>query len=490
MSILRRIAKNATVTFIGNNLLKILSTILVILIARYLGDVEYGKFTFALSFTGLFLVLMDLGTRILIVREISQNKKQAPKIVANVLMLKFISSLLVYALILAISFALGYNKETLAAIAIAAFGLIFDSLSTTVGSIFQAFEKMEVPAFTKLIRIIVRFAFTIPLLIEGSSFLLILAVYALVHFLDFLISMIICYKKFVKLSFDFDKKLIFYLVKKSFPFLLSGIFVTVYFRIDITLMSKLAPESLSWIYSNVSRDAIIGWYSAAYNLLDAATSLAGAVSAAILPVAVFYFKESKEKLIRLYVTSVRFLIYLSIPIAVGTTLLADKIILILYGQEYAHAVLALQILIWTIVPLCINYMMGAMMIAIHKEKKGIIVLFLNVVVNVVLNLILIPRYSLYGAALATILTELFYFGGYYYIMSKNFYRINLIKVLAKPIIASAFMGFVISIFRNWNVLLLVFIGIVTYFLTMLLIKSFNEDDKIMIKKLISKESLS
>src|SRR3989338_5833491 len=98
MSILRRIAKNATVTFIGNNVLKVISTILVILIARYLGDVEYGKFSFALSFTGLFLVLMDLGTRILIVREISQNKKEASKIVANVLILKFISSFVVYLL--------------------------------------------------------------------------------------------------------------------------------------------------------------------------------------------------------------------------------------------------------------------------------------------------------------------------------------------------------------------------------------------------------
>src|SRR3989344_7967208 len=112
MSTIKRIVKNATVTFIGNNLLKILSTILVILIARYLGDVEYGKFTFALSFTGLFLVLMDLGTRILIVREISQNKKEASKIVANVLMLKFISSFLVYFLILGIAFALNYSKET------------------------------------------------------------------------------------------------------------------------------------------------------------------------------------------------------------------------------------------------------------------------------------------------------------------------------------------------------------------------------------------
>ena len=56
----KKILKNAGVTFLGNNILKIMSMFLVIIIARYLGDVEYGKFTFAISFTGLFFLFMDL----------------------------------------------------------------------------------------------------------------------------------------------------------------------------------------------------------------------------------------------------------------------------------------------------------------------------------------------------------------------------------------------------------------------------------------------
>ena len=489
MSTLRRIAKNASVTFVSNNLLKIISTALVILIARYLGDVEYGKFTFALSFTGLFLVLMDLGTRILIVREISQNKKEASRIVANVLMLKFISSFLVYLLILSAAFILNYSRETIIAIAIAAFGLVFESLSMTVSSIFQALEKLEIPAMTRVIRIIIRFAFTVPLLIKGSSFLLILIVYAFVHFLDFFVSMAICYKRFVKLSFELDKKFIMSLAKRAFPFMLSGIFVTVYFRIDITLMSKLAPTAMQGIYSNASRDAVIGWYSSAYNLLDFVTSLAGAVSISILPIAVVYFKESKEKLIKLYSTSVRFLLYLSIPIAVGTSLLADKIIFLVYGIEYANATLALRILIWTMVPLCINYMMGAMMIATHNERKGVIVLFLNAIINILLNLYLIPKYSLYGAALATALTEVFYFSGYYFIISKSLYTLNLLKIIFKPSIASAVMGIVIYYFIAYNVFVLILLGAAIYFAMMLLFRAVSEEEKELVRRIFVEKKI-
>lgn len=487
MSTVKRIAKNASVTFIGDNLLKVLSTILVIFIARYLGDVEYGKFAFALSFTGLFFILMDLGTRILIVREIAQNKKEASKIVANVLMLKFLSSIFVYLIILVAAYGLGYGKETLIAVAIAAAGLIFDSLSMTVGSIFQAFEKLEIPALMKTIRIVVRFAITLPLLINGSSFLTILIAYAAVQFLDFMVSILICYKRFVALTFDFDKKLILHLLKKSFPFLLSGIFVTVYFRIDITLMSKLAPESLYGFYNNVSRDAVIGWYSSAYNLLDAVTSIAVAVSASILPVAVVYFQDSKEKLIRLYSLSIKFLTYLSIPIAVGTTLLADKIILLLYGSAYSNAALALRILVWTFIPLCINYIMGAAMIAIHKEKEGVYVLFLNAVLNIILNLLLIPAFSLYGAAIATVLTEIFYFIGYYYVMSRHIGKLNILSLIFKPLISSLVMGLIVYYFINLNMIVLIVLGAVAYSACMFFLKAINEEEVTLIKKIFAEK---
>ena len=484
MSTAKRIAKNAGITFIGSNLLRILTAFLVVLIARYLGDVEYGKFTFALSFTGLFFILTDLGTRILIVRDIAQNKKEAPKIVANVLMLKFISSLIVYFLILLMAHSLNYSKETIIAVAIAAFGLMFDSFSTTVSSIFQAYERLEFPAFARIIRIVVRFAFTIPLLIKGSSFLAVLAVYAGVNLLDFIISLIICYSKFVNLNFEFDRKLIASLLKRSFPFLLSGIFVTIYFRVDVTLMSKLAPTFLEGVYGNVEREAVIGWYSAAYNLLDAVTSLPIALSASVLPVAIVYFKEPRETLSDLFSISTKFLTYLSIPIAVGISILSSKIVLFLYGTRYSNASLALSILIWTLVPLCINYMMGAAMIALHEEKKGVIVLFLNVVVNVLLNLYLIPKYSLYGAAIATVLTEIFYFAGYYYIMSKYLEGLSIWKILIKPAIASIAMGAVVYYFLYLNLFVLIFIGAIVYTFAIFALKAINQDDINLIKKVL------
>ena len=487
MSKLKRIVRNISITFLSNNLLKVLSTVLVILIARYLGDVEYGKFSFAISFTGLFLILMDLGTRISIVRDIAQNRKEASKIVANTLMLKFVSSFIVYFIILGLAFALSYSRETIIAIAIAAAGLIFESLSITVSSIFQAFENLEISAVTKLARILLRFIFTIPLLINGSSFLLVLVVYAIVQFIDFAISLAICYKSFVKLSFEFDKKLMITIAKKAFPFLLSGIFVTVYFRVDITLMSKLAPTSLQGFYDTVSREAIIGWYSSAYNLLDAVAALAAAVSVSILPVAIIFFKESSEKLVRLYSTSVRFLIYIALPLAVGTTLLADKIILLIYGQNYSNATLALKILIWAIIPLFINYMMGAILIAIHQEKKGVIILFLNVFVNVGLNIFLIPKYSLYGAAAATFLTEIFYFCGYYLITSKYFKPLNLVQIIFKPLIASVAMGLVVYYLLNLNLFILIFLGVIIYSGSMILFKAITQEDKELINRVFVKK---
>ncbi|MBI2558020.1 flippase [Candidatus Woesearchaeota archaeon] len=484
MSTLKRIARNAGFVFIGDNALKILTMILVFLIARYLGVEEYGKFSFVISFTGLFFIVLDLGTRILIVREIAQNKAKASKIISNVIILKILSSVFVYAFIIILAFLLNYEKAVIYGVAIAALGIIFDSLSSTFESVFQAYERMEFPAFTKITRVLIRFIVTMPFLLKGSGFFPVLIIFVLAQFLNFLISFILCFKVLVKPIFDFDKKFTIGLVKRAFPFLLSGIFVTVYFRIDVTLMSKLAPETLAGVYNQVSRDAVIGWYSAAYNILDGLISIPIAVSFAILPVAVIYFKESKLKLTRLYQLSIKYLTYLSLPIAVGVTMLAPKLVILLYKDKYLNSIFALQILIWTIVPVFINYMLGAIMTAIHKEKEGLYILFANAIINILLNLVLIPKFSLYGAAVSTVLTEIFYFSGYYYIISKNLGRISFVNIIAKPLLACVLMGLLIYYLYYMNIFVLILIGAATYFISMYLLRAFSEEDMDVIKKLV------
>jgi O-antigen/teichoic acid export membrane protein len=481
MSNVKKIIKNTGIVFFGNNAFKILSMILVFMIARSLGEIEYGKFSFVLSFTGLFFILMDLGTRILIVREIAENKSKAPKIVSNAIILKVIVSFGVYLIIIASAFFLKYDLNLIYGIALAALGIVFDSLSTTIESIFQAYENLAIPSLLKVIRVVVRFLITLPLLFLSKSFFLVLIAFVFVQFLNFVVSLIFCYRSSVKPVFDFDFKFMIGLVKRSFPFLLSGIFVTVYFRIDITLMSKLAPEMLAGVYSNVSRDAVIGWYSAAYNILDGLISLPIAVSTAILPVAIIYFTQSKEKLLQLYKLSLKYLIYLAIPMAVGVTMLSDKIVVLIYRSNYLNASLALQILVWTMIPLSINYVLGVMMTAIHQEKASVYVLFGNCILNILLNLILIPRWSLYGAAVATVVSEIFYFAGYYYIISKNFEKVNIFAMMIKPAISGTIMGISLYYLSAFNLFVLILLGVLIYFCVMLLLKAFDKREILMIK---------
>lgn len=488
MSTLKRIAKNAGFVFIGDNALKILTMILVFLIARYLGAEEYGKFSFVISFASLFFILLDLGTRILIVRDISQNKEKTFKIVSNVIFLKIITSIFIYGVIIFVTFFLNYENATIYAIAIAALGVLFDSFSSTFESVFQAYERLEIPAATKIIRILIRFIATVPLLINGAGFISILIVLVLVQFLNLVISAFLSYKFFVKFSFDFDRKLIISIVKRSFPFLLSGIFFTVYFRIDITMMSKIAPLYVEGLYSAISRDAVIGWYSAAYNLIDGLISIPIAVSVAMLPVFYKYVKTSTEKFKKLYILGLKYLVSLSIPICVGTSLLSQKIILLIYGPQYNNSILALQILIWALIFTYPVYILSAVAISLHKEKETLYVLTGNAILNIGLNFLLIPKFGLYGAAISTVITEIFYFIGYYYIVSRHFIFVNILSYCIKPLISSVFMTIVIQYFYNINLFILIFISSLCYFLILLLLNGISPEDISLFKKIYKKSN--
>ena len=123
------------------------------------------------------------------------------------------------------------------------------------------------------------------------------------------------------------------------------------------------------------------------------------------------------------------------------------------------------------------------MTAIHKEKTSLIVLAGNCVVNIVLNLVLIPKLSLYGAAISTVVSELFYFAGYFFIISRNFGIISLSSVLAKPILASLIMGIFLFYF-DYNIFLSIPMGVLVYVLSMFLMKAADDEEIKMVKSVL------
>jgi len=232
-------------------------------------------------------------------------------------------------------------------------------------------------------------------------------------------------------------------------------------------------------------DAEVGLYSAAYKLCDPLSLIPGALMMSLFPVMSAFFKNSEEKLIKSYKLGIKYLLIITLPIAIGTTIIADKIILLIYGLDFSGSSTALQILIWTLVVTSINSVMAKLLISMDKQKLYMTSTGLCAIVNVTLNLFLIPILSYNGAAIATVATNVVLFIANSYFVSKHLQVIPIYKILVKPVISGFGMAVFIYYFIDSNIFLLISLAGIVYLVTLFFLKTFSEEDKDIVKKIIS-----
>ncbi|MGB2840858.1 MAG: oligosaccharide flippase family protein [Halobacteriota archaeon] len=143
MNTIQRIAKNTAALFAAQFVVAILSLVLAIFIARSLGDVIFGKYSSALAFTALFAVFSDLGYNTLLIREVARDKSQAGKYPNNVLCMRALLSLVIFALIVITINVMGYPADTKNVVCLFGIYTLIISLSAVFKVTFRAFEKMN-----------------------------------------------------------------------------------------------------------------------------------------------------------------------------------------------------------------------------------------------------------------------------------------------------------------------------------------------------------
>ena len=149
MNSVRTIAKNTLSLTVSEVITKILAFILVIFVARYLGDVGYGKYAFALAFTSFFAIISDLGYNTLLIREVARDKSQASKYLNNTLSMRALLSLVVFALIIIAINVTGYPADTKNVVYLFGIYTLITSSSALFKVTFRAFEKMNLKDLTR-----------------------------------------------------------------------------------------------------------------------------------------------------------------------------------------------------------------------------------------------------------------------------------------------------------------------------------------------------
>jgi O-antigen/teichoic acid export membrane protein len=471
MSAVRRIAKNTTVLFISQIITYVIGFFIAIYMANYLGPLGFGIIQTALALTAIYGVFTDLGLGTLTVREVSRDKALAKKYVANTTVMKIILSFFTFFLIFVTVNVIHYSQQEIYVIYIITASVIFNSFSGVFYSIFQSYQEMEFQSLAAIMNSILMLIGVITVIYYHLNVLAFASLYLISNAVVFVYALIFYIRKFhlpkIEVDYDFWKPAIMAALPLSFV----SIFSLIAYRIDTVLLSILKTS------------VQVGYYGASYNLMMVFLFLPGVFSTAIFPVFSNFFVSSEDSLKYTYKKSFKYLTILSLPIAVGVSLLSPQIIHFIY-PKFIPSIEILQILIWSIPITFLNYIFGTIIPAMNRQNLLLKITFISMTVNISLNLVLIPIYSYIGAAVVTIITELIVFILCFYILSKSFSKINLPSVIIKPALASIVMAlFIITI--KLNLFLEIFIAAIIYFAVIIALKTFTDEDYAIFKEIIN-----
>ena len=445
-----------------------------IYLAKYLGVSDFGKYSFALSFTALLSMIVDVGFNQLTVREISRDKTKLGKFVGNILPLKIFLSVIYFMVIYLSLDLMKYPYDTKVVVYIFAAFTILSSFGGFLKSIFNAYEIMEYTSFISILEKIIIVSSGVSLLILGYNLIEVTSMYPIAAFISIILCSIILIKKVSKFKFEMNLSIWRYLLTSSIPFGIFNIFIAINYRIDTVMLSILKD------------DATVGLYSAAYTLVLALNFIPASYINSIFPLISRLSVDKNNSLIIAYEKSLKYLLIIAIPLAFGTIILADKIVFLTYGESFKESSYALQILILAVIPIFIHNVLGAIILAINREKDAIPMWAVCAAINITLNYMLIPSYGFIGASITTLISEIVICLQFYYFVNRNFYRISIQKIICKPLIGGLSMAIFLIFLRDINIIILVIAASVVYFATIYKIQIFSEDEIKLLKKIVVK----
>lgn len=475
MTAVKKIARNSLFLLSGQVASIVFGFFYFIYMARYLGAKDLGILSFAISFTVIIGLLGDLGLSSLMTREVSRNQSLAPKYLGNIFLIKFLLAIVTFAVVAVAINILGYSGQTIKVVYIITLSNIAASFTQMFNSIFQAFERFEYQSIGIILNSVLMLVGIFFAIWQNFDLIYFAFVYLIVGIIVLVYSLIFCLWRFAIPSLKIDWAFWRQIILESIPFWLNSVFVIIYFKIDMVMLSTM------------DGDTVVGWYAASYRLIDALSFIPAVLMSIMYPVFSKFHVSSRDSLEFAFKKSFKLLAIIAIPIGIGTTILAERIILLIYDAQYFPSVTALQILIWASVLSFINYTPATYFSSTDRQRALMLFTFAGAILNIILNFILIPRFSYNGAAIATVSTELVVG----LLMISNIHKIqNLFALLTdfilKSLVAGVFMGIFLLIFQNLALILLILLAAILYFIALYIVNGFETEDINLFKQVLGR----
>lgn len=387
------ITRNSGLIFTANVVAKLLSLVTIALILRRLGAVQFGWYSFVLAYMGFAAVLPELGLESILTRDISTRPEVASTRMGAAVTLRLVGVVAVVLGSVIVFSVLPYPAFVLPAMLVGSLVVFAGSFSSLSEGYFRARLSMVTPATLKVSAKAVALLLVVAVLPQIEvSWQLHAALWCVIA-PDLIAAALLLWKvhSAAGLQFSWGRSAWVPLLEESWSMGLSGIAVIILTRSDVLILSVLSSaESM-------------GYYAAAYNLVEVWGGLAVALGVSLLPIlSKMSVPADADSYWPTYRRSVAGLTYLLVPVSVLTGWYSSDIVRIVYGADSSKTAGALGWLIWGQVFAAASVVYISGLVAHGRQHLVLIATGTAAVVNVGMNLLLIPRWDIEGASISTL----------------------------------------------------------------------------------------
>lgn len=365
-----------------------------IIVARYLGPEQYGLMSYVISYVFLFQTFALFGLDSIEIREEARGQKPYPIIIGTAFFLKLIFGFFFVILAITTSWLMEADGYTTLLVAIYSLAVVLNSL-IVIRNYFTAIVQNEYVVKAEISRTLIGIAIKFTLLMLNAS----LTWFVLAYMFDFILlgtGYIMAYRAKIGAirEWRFDRDYAIFLIRESFPLLLTNAAVIIYQRIDQVMIGNMIDKSS------------VGYFSVAAKFTEVLIFLPMILAQTITPILV----KARERNVEEYKSKAQQFMnisfWLSLTVSAIVSMLAYWLIRLTFGQAYLPAVAVLQVMAFKAASVALSNTAGAMLVTEGLQRYAILRDGFGCIVCLLLNYLLLPRYGMVAAAFVSIASNI------------------------------------------------------------------------------------
>lgn len=469
----RTIAKNTLMVFFARGLNSIFGFTTTIVLARYLGIEEYGKFAYVYTLISFTVLIADLGGFQVITRELSREQGKAKSIISSAFVLRIFISALLLITIGILTYFMQSDSSIRTALYIVTIPQLIFSFNTIFVAVFTAHNRFGFDSLMQITSRGIEFLTILLVVYFKLGFIALFAGIGASYLINGFFGLIMYLKNYSLPLFHYDFKHCKYLLYESLPIAITTLLSIAILRVDIFVL-KLLKGTADIAFFNVP-------YVFIYTLIIVPQSFVSVIFPILCKLG---NSEEKSKFVFSYGKAFKLLYIISIPISTILICFSDTLLKLTYGTKFLASTNALKIMGLSIVFLFLNSLNTFTLISIKKQRLSTISTAIAFLINLVFDLILIPKYGFLGASIATSVCYCAYFILTFYFVSQSLGRLNLTYTFIKPAICAGAMALFIAYFHETNPFVILPAGIIIYISSLLITRVFPVEDIALAKSLL------